>query len=113
MSKRSIIAGLISLLALSGVVGANLAAAAGDPTKGQAAVEETTAQGPDTDSVRFEHVDPNEGPDAQETERADTEAGSAEEATGSEADTDSHGDTGANTQHECPPDCDAAAGEVG
>lgn len=113
MSKRSIIAGLVSLLALSGIVGANLAAAAGDPTKGQTAVEEPAAQGPDTDPVRLEQADPNEGPDAGETERAGAESGSAEEATGSEAENDSHEDTGANAQHECPPNCDTAAGEVG
>ena len=106
MIKKKILAGVFSLLALSAVIGANLASAASGDTGSATSVEQqaTGNSGPGTES--------NE---ANESEAAN-EAGGAEASEGAEAaegaETDTHEDVGENADHQCPPDCDTAAGET-
>lgn len=112
MTKRRILAAIISALAVSGVVGANLAHAGSSSST--PAVERNANAGEDREGTGTEAEEPDEAEEADE-------AGEPEEAEGSEQkgaevaeaeEADSHEDAGPNAQHECPPDCDTANGET-
>ncbi len=110
MKKRMKLATLISILALSGLVGANLANATGGGTSTPVVVT-------DSDSDSVEHECPpacNAQDQADEaTEAADAaEAPEGNEAPGAEADGDTHEDVGDQANHECPPECDIQNGET-
>ncbi len=109
MTKRRILAGVFSLLALAAVIGANLANAGGDSSPAQTAVE-SEAEGshaPDTDSIEYEGQDgADDADEAEGTGAEEPEGTEAEEAkAGDEAEADLHEDAGENAEHQCPPDC--------
>ena len=106
MTKKKMLAVIVSLLALSGVVGASLANAGGHDT-GTPAVTRTVEEVTGTDTDNVQEGDQNAPDDPNE---AAEEA--AEGSEGPEADNDKHEDVGENADHQCPPDCDTANGET-
>lgn len=116
-TKQKVLGAIVGLLALSGLVGANLAQAQSpDPTGTNSPAIEQKAPAAPVDPAK-EAAEEAEGPEDPAKEAAegpeDEAAEAAEEAAeGPEAEDDKHEDVGENVDHQCPPDCDTANGEV-
>lgn len=109
MTKRRILAAIISALAVSGAVGANLAHAGSSSST--PAVERNANAGEEREGTGTEAEEPDEAEEADEAGESDEAEGS--EQKGAEAEeADSHEDAGPDAQHECPPDCDTANDET-
>lgn len=124
MNRKNLIGGLVGVLMLSGIIGANLVMASngrhdagrnassneadGDqlecPDQGlpacQGQMNDEAKEGPENEADDAEQAD---GTEANEAEGTENEADDAQE-------NDSHEDA-EGADHQCPPDCDTASGE--
>ena len=121
MKTKAWLAGLVSVLALSGIVGATLAQA-GDNTKATSRAKISSEQfgqslRPAKGHPRSQAAD-QEDQQGQEDQKAEDQQGQEdqEDQQGQEdqkAEDDRHEDPeGQDVNHECPPDCDTANGEA-
>ncbi|MFN2490847.1 MAG: hypothetical protein ABR529_14165 [Actinomycetota bacterium] len=115
MNRRSIIGGLVALLLLTGIIGANLVIAGQHSSR--PATAEDTADKDDLecpkqglpDCAGQMNDDKNEGPDNEANGADEANEGSENEA--NEADENDKHEDAKGAEHECPPNCDEANGE--